>query len=167
MATQQTDKESTKTTERTPGRETYGGSNRETSGNREQGAAGSTGGMIGSSGSTYGSTPATEREHGMSAGQGQGRAEYGSRREREHGQGSEGFSSEYERSGPYGGGRGEGYRGGRMSRGRYGSTMAEEWTQKAEEAIHPIEDYVREKPMSSLMIAAGIGALLGLLFFRR
>lgn len=33
--------------------------------------------------------------------------------------------------------------------------------------MNPIEEYVREKPLRSLMIAAGAGCLLGLLMLRR
>jgi ElaB/YqjD/DUF883 family membrane-anchored ribosome-binding protein len=37
----------------------------------------------------------------------------------------------------------------------------------ARRQLDPIEEYVREKPIQSMMVAAGVGALLGLLFFRR
>jgi ElaB/YqjD/DUF883 family membrane-anchored ribosome-binding protein len=37
----------------------------------------------------------------------------------------------------------------------------------AYDQLGPIEQYVREKPLKSMLIAAGAGALLGLLFFRR
>jgi len=33
--------------------------------------------------------------------------------------------------------------------------------------LDPIEEYVREKPLKSLLIAAGVGAVFGLLFLRR
>lgn len=37
----------------------------------------------------------------------------------------------------------------------------------ATEQIEPLEDYVRQKPLKALLIAAGVGALLGLFFHRR
>jgi ElaB/YqjD/DUF883 family membrane-anchored ribosome-binding protein len=33
--------------------------------------------------------------------------------------------------------------------------------------VEPIEDFVRDKPLKSVLIAAGIGALFGLIFLRR
>lgn len=33
--------------------------------------------------------------------------------------------------------------------------------------MDPIEEYVREKPIKSLLIAAGVGALIGAVFLRR
>ncbi len=35
------------------------------------------------------------------------------------------------------------------------------------ELLDPVQDYVREKPLKSVMIALGAGALIGLLMFRR
>lgn len=33
--------------------------------------------------------------------------------------------------------------------------------------LNPVQEYVREKPIQSLLIAAGLGAVFGLLFLRR
>lgn len=33
--------------------------------------------------------------------------------------------------------------------------------------VDPIEDFVRAKPLKSVLIAAGVGAIVGLIFFRR
>lgn len=37
----------------------------------------------------------------------------------------------------------------------------------AREQVDPLEEYVREKPLKSMLIAAGVGALLGVVFLRR
>lgn len=37
----------------------------------------------------------------------------------------------------------------------------------AREQLDPLEEYVREKPMKALLIAAGVGALIGMVFLRR
>lgn len=37
----------------------------------------------------------------------------------------------------------------------------------AKAQVDPIGDYVREYPIQSMLIAAGVGAVLGLLFLRR
>lgn len=39
--------------------------------------------------------------------------------------------------------------------------------QAAIDQMDPIEKYIREKPMKSVLIAAGIGALFGAVFLRR
>ncbi len=61
--------------------------------------------------------------------------------------------------------RGYGRRSGRseFNPGEY----VEEWTRKAEEAVHPLEEYTRERPLRSLLIAAGIGAFVGMFILRR
>ena len=37
----------------------------------------------------------------------------------------------------------------------------------ARDQLDPLEQYVRTKPIQSLLMAAGVGALLGLIFLRR
>jgi len=39
--------------------------------------------------------------------------------------------------------------------------------ESALDIVGPIEEYVQRKPVKSVLIAAGIGAVLGLLFLRR
>ncbi|MCA9254979.1 MAG: DUF883 family protein [Phycisphaerales bacterium] len=39
--------------------------------------------------------------------------------------------------------------------------------QAAEGQLYPAEAYIREKPVKSVLIAAGVGALLGAIFLRR
>lgn len=51
--------------------------------------------------------------------------------------------------------------------GRDMREMASMATERMREQLNPIQDYVQEKPLQSLMIAAGVGALLGLIFLRR
>ena len=45
--------------------------------------------------------------------------------------------------------------------------LAEVAGEAAMEKLDPIQEYVREKPMKSLLIAAGVGAVFGCLFLRR
>jgi ElaB/YqjD/DUF883 family membrane-anchored ribosome-binding protein len=40
----------------------------------------------------------------------------------------------------------------------------EQGRQKAQEWQHGLEDYVHQKPMKALLIAAGVGALLGIIW---
>jgi ElaB/YqjD/DUF883 family membrane-anchored ribosome-binding protein len=42
----------------------------------------------------------------------------------------------------------------------------EQGREKAMEWQHQVEDYVREQPIKSILIAAGVGALLGILWKR-
>lgn len=37
----------------------------------------------------------------------------------------------------------------------------------AMDQMNPVEDYIREKPLKSMLIAAGVGALVGAIFLRR
>ena len=37
----------------------------------------------------------------------------------------------------------------------------------AKAQVDPIGDYVREYPLQSVLIAAGVGAIFGMIFFRR
>jgi ElaB/YqjD/DUF883 family membrane-anchored ribosome-binding protein len=37
----------------------------------------------------------------------------------------------------------------------------------AVQKLDPLQEYVREKPLRSLLIAAGVGAVFGMLFLRR
>jgi len=37
----------------------------------------------------------------------------------------------------------------------------------ATDQLDPLESYIQEKPLRSVLIAAGVGALLGVLFLRR
>lgn len=51
--------------------------------------------------------------------------------------------------------------------GRDISELASTAGQYARKQIDPIEQFVREQPVKSLLIAAGAGAVLGLLFLGR
>ncbi len=63
-----------------------------------------------------------------------------------------------QRSGGYGEGGG--------SYGAGAAAVMQEWKHKAENAIHPLEEYTRERPLTSLLIAAGIGTAIGFLLRR-
>lgn len=45
--------------------------------------------------------------------------------------------------------------------------MAATAGEAAGESLGPLENYVREKPIKSMLMAAGAGALLGVLLLRR
>ncbi len=45
--------------------------------------------------------------------------------------------------------------------------LAESAGAVAREQLDPVKDYVVEKPLQSLLIAAGAGLIFGLIFFRR
>jgi hypothetical protein len=162
--THQTEKESpNKTTERSPSSGSFGTSGRDQSSGSQAGqnanrqpspSGGSAGGSYGSpSGHSRESSTQSRKEHG---------ADYESGR---------GFAETDEYGGPYGSGRmGESHGGfaGTMHRGTQAAgAYVQEWTHKAEEAIEPLEEYTRERPLTSLLIAAGLGALCGMLLFRR
>jgi ElaB/YqjD/DUF883 family membrane-anchored ribosome-binding protein len=54
-----------------------------------------------------------------------------------------------------------------MSVGEGVKRMAETAGNVARHQLDPLEEYVRAKPIHSLLMAAGVGALLGLIFLRR
>jgi ElaB/YqjD/DUF883 family membrane-anchored ribosome-binding protein len=51
--------------------------------------------------------------------------------------------------------------------GRDMRDLAAQAGEAVRQQLNPMEQYVQQKPVQSLLIAAGVGALFGLLFLRR